>query len=402
MSNPFVKITLPIGYAYKKIFPTPGENEREYKQRLEEMARFLEAQVSIEKPSEKSAPENSMREHVNCAAILQEKHKATGDLNVLESDQGGNALGDMPGEECSAYAVSESGDLSVPDKNARKQVYEDSMKELESLVGLDVLKKEVQLFLANIEIMKRKEKAGYKQEFSTMHMIFQGPPGTGKTTVARLLSRILYGQGYLDKAEVIETDRTGLIAGHVGQTALKTKDVMEKAKGGVLFIDEAYAINPGSNPDQGFEQECVDTIVKYMEDWRKEIILIFAGYDDRMNDFLDSNPGLESRIPYRFHFEAYDVDELVSIAKTILAKKQYTLGAAAQKRLDSVIQRLYPVSGDENGRMVRNLVERMEIEQNYRLYQKKNEMVSDKELMKILPSDLENAFAFVFNKKTED
>ena len=266
-------------------------------------------------------------------------------------------------------------------------LYEEAAKELNELVGMNTLKNEVEIFLAGMVISRKKALAGYKQSRGSMHMVFSGPAGTGKTTVARLMSKLLHGLGYLSKGHCIETDREGLIAGYVGQTATKTKEMFDKAKGGILFIDEAYSLNP--NP-QGFEQECIDTMVKLMEDNREDLLIIFAGYVDEMEEFLLSNTGLKSRIPYLFHFNVYSEMELLEIAQIMINKKSYTLTDQAIAALKEIISKLAPLSNNSNARMIRNLIERIEREQNFRLYK-----TNGCDLMKIEGPDILKAYEFI-------
>lgn len=266
-------------------------------------------------------------------------------------------------------------------------IYEEAAKELNELVGMNTLKNEVEIFLAGMVISRKKELAGYKQTRGSMHMVFSGPAGTGKTTVARLMSKLLHGLGYLSKGHCIETDREGLIAGYVGQTATKTKEMFDKAKGGILFIDEAYSLNPSPH---GFEQECIDTMVKLMEDNREDLLIIFAGYVDEMEEFLQSNTGLKSRIPYLFHFNAYSEAELLEIAQIMINKKCYTLTDQAIAALKEIINKLAPLSSNSNARMIRNLIERIEREQNFRLYK-----TNGCDLMKIEEPDILKAYEFI-------
>ena len=217
-------------------------------------------------------------------------------------------------------------------------------------------------------------------------MVFTGNPGTGKTTIARLMSRIYHSLGILSKGQLVETDRSGLVAGYVGQTALKTSKVIEKAMGGVLFIDEAYTLSGKGESD--FGQEAIDTLLKAMEDHRDDLIVIVAGYDELMDGFIHSNPGLESRFNRFLHFDDYSTEELLDMFKMRCNKGRYTLSGeaeeAAKKRLEAENS---PSFG--NGRGVRNLFERVLVRQAGRLAAL--EQVTKDQLMEIKPEDFEGA-----------
>ena len=236
---------------------------------------------------------------------------------------------------------------------------DDLKKELHGYIGLDVIKQEVDSLINYVTIMQRRREEGLPTPDMSLHMVFSGNPGTGKTMIARLMSRIYKSLGILSKGHLVETDRSGLVAGFVGQTAIKTKEVIDSAKGGVLFIDEAYALtNRGGGQD--FGQEAVDTLLKAMEDMRDDLIVIVAGYTQLMQQFVNSNPGLKSRFNRFMEFPDYTVDELMGIFDMRCEKSGYRL--KNDEAREALRQRLAEASADlsafGNARGVRNLFER--------------------------------------------
>ena len=234
---------------------------------------------------------------------------------------------------------------------------EDLKKELEGYIGLETVKKEVDSLINLVTIQKLRKENGLPVNDLSLHMVFSGNPGTGKTMIARLMARIYKSLGILSKGHLVEVDRSGLVAGYVGQTAIKTSEVIEKAKGGVLFIDEAYALTNRGGTDYG--QEAVDTLLKAMEDNRDDLVVIVAGYIELMEEFVHSNPGLESRFNRFVHFPDYSVDEMMAIFDMRCSQNGYTLSDDARDLLRSLLA-LYSldVKGFGNARGVRNLFER--------------------------------------------
>ncbi len=274
---------------------------------------------------------------------------------------------------------------SDPKKSRAAVYYKEAMDELNAIIGMDDLKKEVEKFVVNIEMMRKKEAQGIKNDKQTMHMLFVGPPGTGKTTIARIIAKLLYGMGILSKGHCVEARRKDLISGYIGQTAGKTFDVIHSAIGGVLFIDEAYSLNPRP---QGFEQEALDTLNQEMEENRKDLVVILAGYEDLMEEFLDANEGFRSRIPYKFHFKPYNKMELYKILTEMISSKGYRLADNAEEELLKQIEILMPYAENSNGRLMRNLLERMELESNYRL---KRENARADKLLYLTSEDIQKA-----------
>jgi hypothetical protein len=234
---------------------------------------------------------------------------------------------------------------------------EELLAELDALVGLERVKADVRQLINFLKVQKLREEQGLKSLPASRHLVFYGNPGTGKTTVARLVAQIYRTLGVLRRGHLVETDRAGLVAGYVGQTAIKVREVTTKALGGVLFIDEAYSLSGGGAND--FGQEAVETLLKMMEDHRDELVVIVAGYTGRMQDFLDSNPGLRSRFNKHIHFDDYGVEQLVSIFKSFCGKAEFKLAEGADEELVSVFGVL-AASRDEtfgNARTARNLFE---------------------------------------------
>ena len=204
---------------------------------------------------------------------------------------------------------------------------EDLLAELDSYIGLGAVKEEVHNLINMVQVYKLRREHDLPTTDMSLHMVFTGNPGTGKTMMARMMARIYRSLGILSKGQLVEVDRSGLVAGYVGQTALKTQKVIEKAMGGVLFVDEAYALNGKSEND--FGQEAIDTLLKAMEDHRDDLVVIVAGYTDLMDKFIHSNPGLESSFNRFLLFEDYSLDELMAIFK-MRCGKGYILSPEAE------------------------------------------------------------------------
>ena len=251
-----------------------------------------------------------------------------------------------------------SNDLEIKkEDNEPEKTLDELLEELNSLTGLNSVKTEINKLIDLIKINKMREENGLLSSNVSKHMVFSGNPGTGKTTVARLLSKIYKSLGLLSKGQLIETDRSGLVAGYVGQTAIKTKEIISNAIGGVLFIDEAYTLNTNSEND--FGQEAIDTLLKEMEDNRDDLVVVVAGYPDLMNQFLNSNPGLQSRFNKFIYFEDYQEDELFDILLMNCKKLQFELSDNAKKFVKKVIKDLLndKPSNFGNAREMRNYLE---------------------------------------------
>lgn len=235
---------------------------------------------------------------------------------------------------------------------------EELLENLNALTGLGNVKHQVNSLVNLIRVQKMREKQGMKVSDVSKHMVFMGNPGTGKTTVARMLAEIYKYLGVLRKGQLVEVDRSGLVRGYVGQTASRVQEVVEEALGGILFIDEAYTLTV--NKGEGdFGQEAVDTLLKAMEDHRKDLIVIVAGYTNLMDEFLESNPGLRSRFSNFIQFDDYTADEMMEILRKNLADQDYRLSEEAEKKALQIMQERVANKPDNfaNARDVRNFME---------------------------------------------
>lgn len=282
------------------------------------------------------------------------------------------------------FKTGRNGDDQVNNKNTGE-----ILLELNSLVGLQGVKKLIEEIYSYIEIQKMRQKEKLVSEPLGLHMIFKGNPGTGKTTVARILGKLFKEVGVLPKGHLIEVERADLVGEFIGHTAQKARDQIKRALGGILFIDEAYSLARGGDKD--FGKEAIDALVKGMEDYRDNLILILAGYQDEMDWFVETNPGLRSRFPIHITFPDFSNRELLSIADLMLQQRQYYLSNGAREEFRFVIEKehkRHEHSG--NARLVRNLIERAIRRQAVRLLRSDSEP-SRNELMAINREDLEGA-----------
>ena len=261
------------------------------------------------------------------------------------------------------------------------------LAELDALCGLERVKKDVKSLINLVKVQKLRQEQGLPVSPMSLHLVFLGNPGTGKTTVARLLARIYHAIGILSKGQLVEVDRSGLVAGFVGQTAIKTQEAVQKALGGVLFIDEAYALVNQENGND-FGREAIEVLLKNMEDHRDDLIVIAAGYSGLMEKFIHSNPGLESRFNKYFYFEDYTGPQLMEIFQSMCQKNGYVLSPEAAQWAEQDFLSLYEGRDENfgNARDVRNLFEKAVSRQSDRVAQL--ESPTREQLMELRVEDL--------------
>jgi SpoVK/Ycf46/Vps4 family AAA+-type ATPase len=318
---------------------------------------------------------------------LCDKDGLTADRPALKADEfitRKPAASDSPVQPQQAAAQAEpSKEEAVPEPPN----LDEALAKLDALCGLERVKKDVKSLINLVKVRKLRQEAGLPVPPMSLHLVFLGNPGTGKTTVARLLAEIYHALGVLSKGQLVEVDRSGLVAGFVGQTAIKTQEVVQKAIGGVLFIDEAYALVNQENGND-FGHEAIEVLLKGMEDHRNDFIVIVAGYTDLMEKFIHSNPGLESRFNKYFFFEDYDGGQLLEIFQSICQKNGYTLSKEAEDWAKADFMTLYE-NRDENfgnARDVRNLFEKAVARQSDRVAML--ESPTKEELMELRSEDL--------------
>jgi len=314
---------------FADLLGTIRQAENAAKELLDETARVPGATTPSDSTNKPGKPE-----------ISEPKDDQKGDEN---SDEG------TPG---APVALGETEAEKTPD-------LEELLSKLDALVGLENIKQNVRSLINYVKIRNLREEKELPNPPLSLHMVFVGNPGTGKTTVARIISELYRAIGVLSKGQLVEVDRSGLVAGFVGQTAIKTSDAVKSALGGILFIDEAYSLAPDVGSGNDFGREAIETLLKLMEDHRDDLIVIVAGYSEPMERFIRSNPGLESRFNRFFLFEDYNSEELYSIFSSMCARSEYILADDAVGFAREHFRDLYEMRDDNfgNARHVRNIFE---------------------------------------------
>jgi len=279
-----------------------------------------------------------------------------------------------------------------PKQEDPAKILEQALADLNDLVGMENIKEEVQTLTNFLKVQKIRAERGLAKTPVSLHAVFCGPPGTGKTTVARLMSKIYEGLEFLSKGHLVETDRSGLVAGYVGQTAKKVDEMVDSALDGVLFIDEAYALVP-REAGRDFGQEAIDVLLKRMEDYRDRLVVIVAGYTDEMETFIESNPGLKSRFNRYFYFNDYTPEELLAIFERMAGKSHFKLTPEAREKLLKIFNNLYDNRDKNfgNARMVRNLFEKSIEKQANRLAVLSS--LTDEVLTTLVPADIPSNYS---------
>ena len=315
---------------------------------------------------------------------LCERDGLSGDRPALKADEFVTHVPAPAQPPTEVVPAAEQEETPLPES---EPTLEELLAELDGLCGLEQVKQDVKSLINLVKVRRLREEAGLPVPPMSLHLVFLGNPGTGKTTVARLLARLYHAIGVLPKGQLVEVDRSGLVAGFVGQTALKTQEVIQKAIGGVLFIDEAYAL---VNQDNGndFGREAIEVLLKNMEDHRKDLVVIVAGYSQLMEKFIHSNPGLESRFNKYFYFEDYDGAQLFTILQSMCVKNGYVLTPEGEALARRELMALYEDRDENfgNARDVRNLFEQAVARQSDRVA--RLEAPTREQLMELRPEDL--------------
>jgi len=263
----------------------------------------------------------------------------------------------------------------------------------EELVGLAPVKSRIREIAALLLIDKLRRNLGITSASPGLHMSFTGSPGTGKTTVGLKMADILFQLGYVQKGHLLTVTRDDLVGQYIGHTAPKTKEVLKKAMGGVLFIDEAYYLYKPDN-ERDYGSEAIEILLQVMENQRDDLVVILAGYKEPMDKFYESNPGLSSRIANHIDFPDYTVDELLKIAKLMLEEQQYQLTAEAEVALESYIQRRKERPLFANARSIKNALDRARMRQANRIFDSRGQILTKKELVNLEAADILQSTVF--------
>jgi probable Rubsico expression protein CbbX len=282
--------------------------------------------------------------------------------------------------------VSDDVSIDMSEALAESQVLEVLQQLDQELVGLKSVKTRIREIAALLLVDRMRRGLGLAARPPSLHMSFTGPPGTGKTTVALRMATILHRLGYLRKGHLVAVTRDDLVGQYIGHTAPKTKEVLKRAMGGVLFIDEAYYLYRQEN-ERDYGQEAIEILLQVMENQREDLVVILAGYKDRMDTFFQSNPGISSRIAHHLDFPDYTLDELLMIAQLMLAEQMYRFSPAALQAFEAYLKRRMQQPRFANARSVRNALDRMRLRQANRLFAKGGR-ISKADLMTIEAEDI--------------
>lgn len=291
-----------------------------------------------------------MNGHVAAASSGRDERRPSRQINIVLNHQAPAPVSDLP--------AGSAGSPAPPRSGTHSGLFQELSRELDALVGLDNIKELVFEIYALLQVAQMRSEAGLASGGQAYHMVFKGNPGTGKTTVARIVAKLFQRMGVLSKGHLIEVERADLVGEYIGHTAQKTRDLVKKALGGILFIDEAYSLARGGDKD--FGKEAIDTLVKSMEDHRSQFVLILAGYSGEIDYFLMSNPGLPSRFPIQVEFPDYTIDQLLQIAELMAKDRDYILMPQAILRLKQQLltEKTESLHAFSNARFVRNSIEK--------------------------------------------
>ena len=308
---------------------------------------------------------------------------------------------DVDEEEADVAAAEARDHADLDSELARTNVLEVLDQLDRELIALAPVKTRIREIAALLLIDRLRGEVGLASDKPSLHMSFTGNPGTGKTTVAMKMAQVLHRLGYIDEPRVVACTRDDLVGQYVGHTAPKTKEVLRRAYGGVLFIDEAYYLYRPEN-ERDYGQEAIEILLQVMEAERDKLVVIFAGYKDRMDDFFRSNPGLSSRVAHHIDFPDYDVDELMAIARLMLDHQNYVFGPGAEETFREYLERRVLRPRFAHGRSVRNSIDRARLRQANRLFAGGSREISREDLMTITPDDILQSSVFAEDREPED
>jgi probable Rubsico expression protein CbbX len=310
----------------------------------------------------------------------------SGDGDRRNGEAGDDRRADSPGGGSAEERLPEDATVDLEAERAASGIDEILACLDEELVGLTQVKTRIREIAALLLVDRVRDRFALATERPNLHMSFTGGPGTGKTTVALRMAGLLQRLGYLRKGHLVAVTRDDLVGQYVGHTAPKTKEVIKRAMGGVLFIDEAYYLYRAEN-ERDYGQESIEILLQVMENQRDDIVVILAGYQDRMEEFFASNPGMSSRIAHHLHFPDYELEELIAIAQMMLRRQRYRLSADAEQTLDDYLRRRMRQPRFANARSVRNALERARLRHANRLVDEPGREWAKDDLMRLEPAD---------------